>query len=115
MTTAEVKAARAKLGASQSQFAELVGVSLKVVLGWEAGAYPPPTSWQAVLIRALTLSPNAGEIVRVLQANGLACAYAMGLEAALTIAAGAASDVLAAQRPAKMPVTTTARTAEASR
>ena len=115
MTSAEVKAARAKLGASQSQFAELVGVSPKVVLGWEAGNYPPPTPWQSVLIRSLTLSPSAGEIVRVLTASGLAAAYAMGLEAALTLAAGAASDVLAAQRPAQMPVKTTASAAEGRR
>lgn len=96
MSPAEVKAARAKLGASGGQFAELVGVSIQTLAGWEAGNRPGPTSWQATLIRALTVSPRAGEIVRVLSANGLGAAYAMGLEAALTLAAGAASDALAA-------------------
>jgi DNA-binding XRE family transcriptional regulator len=111
MKPADVKAARAKLGATLGQFAELAGVSTRTVLGWEAGSRPGPTSWQAVLIRALTVSPRASEIVRVLDAAGLASAFAIGLEAALMDAAQLSAD-LDAQRPDKVPVTTTAQTAE---
>lgn len=38
----DVKAVRAKLGASQSVFAQLLGVRPKTVMSWEQGLVPPP-------------------------------------------------------------------------
>lgn len=109
-----VLAARAKLGATAAEFAELVGVCSATVYAWEAGKRPGPSDWQLTMIWALTVSPRCGEIVRCLRANGLAAAFALGLEAALVKARSGAplSADPAAQRPAQMPVMTTAEPAE---
>lgn len=114
MSPAEVKAARLKLGASPSQFGELVGADIRTVLGWESGSRPGPTTWQAEMIWALTVSPRCREIVASLTACGVATAFCMALEAIIARARSGAplSADPAAQRPAQMPVTTTAATAE---
>ena len=111
----EVKAARAKLGMSHAQFAELVGVSARTVMEWEAGGRIGPTSWQGVLIFSFTVSPRAREIARVLDSAGLGAAYALGLEAALVRARDHFSAELAAERSPQVPVLKAAGSAEASR
>ena len=44
MTSEQMKAARAKLGLSQPQFATAIGMSSAAVKAWERGANPVPLS-----------------------------------------------------------------------
>lgn len=81
----EMLAARAALGATQGDFAALLGVHSMTVSKWERETLWP-TSWQLALARALAGSPRAVEILAHYQAAGLAAALAVGLEYKLVTA-----------------------------
>ena len=73
-----VEAARAALGASFDDFAQLIGVSPSTALNFERG-HLAPTPAQRALMGALAKSPAAGETVRMLHAAGPVAALANAL------------------------------------
>ncbi len=65
----DVKAIRAKLGKSQSEFARMIGVSLATLQNWEQGRRKPDGPARALLQVALRHPKTVEEVLAVQQAN----------------------------------------------
>ncbi len=78
LSAVEIRQARQVLGASQIDFAALVGVAVETVASWEASRLAPMPC-QSGLIRALAASPRRHVVVSILRPAGPVAALTEGL------------------------------------